>query len=177
MKRILSVIMLTILFLSMFGCTSKAGLESGFTYKGDKPLPDFFLAFKSDKTEFDINDVTINISIGLESEFSPLDDPRYILKLIVVDEQNFVESTLHDDYAYRKTLTLLKECVDFSNKKFYYESEQINSRTFKVSFNHSEAITIPAEMFSQQSGVLKLVLYQEYPPSTDESDPECWSCT
>ena len=86
--RLMVVILLLTSTLTLASCGNK-GLEAGFYYTSigndDAPYPMFRCAYKSDKTEFDINDVTLTFYYGglyslyLQEERSSISYPGYEL--------------------------------------------------------------------------------------------------
>ena len=62
--RIISAICMVLLCFSMASCSNSKGINIGFNGKWIGTLPDVHFGIKSDKTEFDINNVTLDFSYG-----------------------------------------------------------------------------------------------------------------
>jgi len=123
------------------------GLESGFGASGGGASSPFLCAYKSDKTEFDINDVTLDFYYGvyfLESEEdareSTFDYPSFDLYfakdernkvLIRHVEENFISEKYRCDFVYEE-----------------------NWKISEIKYNHFETLTIPKEMFTEDKGAI-----------------------
>ena len=62
--RIISAICMVLLCFSMVSCSNPEGLNMGFKGKWIGTLPDVHFGIQSDKTEFDISNVTLDFSYG-----------------------------------------------------------------------------------------------------------------
>ncbi|MBO5715462.1 MAG: hypothetical protein J6S23_03600 [Clostridia bacterium] len=151
--RLILVVILLTSTLTLASCGNK-GLENGFNPKGR--LNTFMCAYKSDKTEFDIDDVTLTFYYGghywdyisgqkvdysenLECEcfelyFENENGDIYLIKKV---EENFISDKylITPDY---KNYDLL----------FFYYSDMTPI------FSHSEEIKIPRELFTDESGTI-----------------------
>lgn len=129
------------------------GLEDGFqSSNGCDDSPRYLCAYRSDKTEFNIDDVTLVFYYGgyyyngVEYELENLYDfpyfdlyfsdgggERYFVKRV---EENFVSEKYNIHFTYD-------------------ENWNVVERTF----NHSEVITIPKEIFKDESGRIYFAVY------------------
>ena len=130
-------------------------LESGFVLPGagcGAPLPQFFCAYKSETNEFDIDNVTLEFYYGglfskdinhehenasncpeFDIYFTDADGTKYFVKHV---EENFVSE------KYRCELT----------------ADENNCIT-SITFNYSETITVPKELFDRQYGEIYFQIY------------------
>ena len=132
------------------------GLESGFDFSSGSACvqPGYeFLAYRSDKTEFSIEDVTFDIFYGghwltdkdIEFNFDcSYNYPEFDLYIKNDDgnridikhvEEEFVSVKYGCDYAYDEKGQLVK-----------------------VEYSYSESITIPQELFTKESGVIAIYI-------------------
>ena len=132
------------------------GLESGFDFSSGSACTQRgyeFLAYRSDKTEFSIEDVTFDIFYGghwltdkdVEFNFDcSYHYPEFDLFIINDDgnridikhvEEEFVSVKYGCDYAYDE-----------------------NGQLVKVEYSYSESITIPQELFTKESGVIGICI-------------------
>ena len=145
MKKIRLVICcLIILVLSVliYGCSSDAGLTSDFSYSIDDPTAGFWLDYKSDKKEFKVDDVVLEVYFGWHH---PTDfDTKY-------DKLDFELIAKMDDGQDEYVVASIPE---FNSIKYYcdFSSEK------KIAYNHSETIIIPEELFDSESGRIWLIL-------------------
>lgn len=137
-----------------------AGLEVGFkSTAGGCEMPNFEIAYRSPKAKFDIDDVTLEFFFGgyypsnlegyLERESIPsfevcfMDERGKKIVVQLVDENLIAEK-------YRCTL------VYDENRKFVEKT-----------FNHSETLTVPKEIFLKETGYF---YFQIRRPFSDEPD-------
>ena len=142
--RVMLIILLLTSALSLGACGNK-GLEAGFVWRNHPDsTSDYFCAYKSDKREFDINDVTLTFYYGghygieypsFELYFENENNDIYLIKK--VDDHN------PEDYL-----------IDTDYKKLFAKDKRV--------FNHSEIITIPKELFINDNGYILFVLAYEY---------------
>ena len=129
------------------------GLESGFV--GSEEINGYFIAYRSDRKEFDINDVTLEFSYGgwfihhpdgtvcqcsqnypyFDIYFTNEDGGKIFVKRV---EENFVS----EKYNCKLILDENRDIVD-------------------VEFNHSEILTIPKEIFTREKGIIWISFYGE----------------
>ena len=64
MKKFFLIALAVVLVLSMASCSNPEGLNMGFKGKWIGTLPDVHFGIQSDKTEFDISNVTLDFSYG-----------------------------------------------------------------------------------------------------------------
>ena len=135
------------------GEISDEGLKSGFSSSGETSF--FFVAYQSDKKEFDINDVTLEFSYGgwfihhpdgticqcsknypyFDIYFKNEDGGKIFVKRV---EENFVSEK-------------------YNCKLIFDENHYI----VDVEFNHSEILTIPKEIFTREKGIIWISLHGE----------------
>ena len=135
------------------GENSDEGLKSDFASSDEMSF--FFVAYQSDKKEFDINDVTLEFSYGgrfihhpdgtvcqysesypyFDIYFTNEDGGKIFVKRV---EENFVS----EKYNCKLILDENRDIVD-------------------VEFNHSEILTIPKEIFTREKGIIWISFYGE----------------
>ena len=151
-SRIMLLLLLLASALSFAGCGNK-GLEGGFNRKG--LLPSFLSAYRSDKREFDIDDVTLTFYYGGSNG---IEYPSF--KLYFENENGDIhlikEVNNHDPENY---------IVKLEHKKilFVYKTTKI--------FNHSESITIPKELFVNNVGYIMFYFKNTTENLDNESEP------
>jgi hypothetical protein len=98
MKKAISIIVLLLSILTLFcGCSSGVdmpdGLQAGFYYEDcDDPYFFHYSAFRSAKTEFDIDDVTINLYYGLEAGYNSGEisfSEGYLLRIASINRNDY----------------------------------------------------------------------------------------
>ena len=136
------------------------GLEDGFKPSNCAEAPSLYCAYKSDKTEFPIDDVTLDFYYGgyyyqgVEYELENTHDiPSF-------------ELYFQDDYGGKFFIKRVEE--NFVSEKYscdivYDENWYVT----EVKFNHSETITIPQEIFTEESGIIYFSVF-----GTNQREPE-----
>ena len=148
LRRVLLLIL--ILSLALTGCgRGDAGLECGF-YESNlggyyRPIS---VGLKSSKSEFDINDVTLDFHYG----FMMGDDIEYDKENV----RNYGEFDLYfrSDSGEEYFVRHIDEPL--MSEKYRVELDHYNG---KWSFNHSEEITVPAELFTEGTGKFQFRVY------------------
>ena len=142
---------------------TNSGLESGLKFSvGGDELPIFFSAYKSDKSEFDIDDVTLEFFYGgyysyrlngeiVQKEF--LDYPWFEIYFVNEDKSSIFVKRVEEDIISDKYAC-----------DFIYREDEINefgNYMIYVEFNYSEILTIPKEIFTKESGKIYFAIYSE----------------
>ena len=138
-KYISKIVIFMLLFtsaLNFTACQSK-GLEGGFD-TDSLELPKYMCAYRSDKREFDIDDVTLTFYYGGNDG---IEFPSFEL---------YFENENEDRY-------LIKEITNHYPKD--YDIEDKHTRILflyhtTLTIKHSESITIPKELFVNDSGYI-----------------------
>ena len=137
------------------GTNAGTVLENGFKPSNDADeTPIFYCAYRSDKTEFNINDVTLDFYYGgyyyqgaeyelenahdfpsFELYFTDNEGNKFFVKRV---EENFVSDKYSCDLIYDNDWNVIN-----------------------VDFNHSEAVTIPKEIFTEDVGLIYFSIYSE----------------
>ena len=150
--------MLTSVFA--FSACDNGTLEAGFKSTASDESNPFQCAYKSDKTKFDIDDVTLDFYYGVlfihieniietysypifEVFFDNDDGDKHIIKRV---EENFVSEKYRWEY----------DLDEFDYDELDYGKFDHIEPTKK--FNHSESITIPKKLFSRDSGIIWFVI-------------------
>ena len=163
-KLIARAMLLVLLLTSAVNFTAcgNKGLESGFDRKGQ--LPQFLCAYKSNKREFDINDVTLTFyygghywnysqngtkldcSEGLECLSFELrfENDKGDVHLIKKVEENFISDKYNITYESKIYNFLLFAYVDTI-----------------LTYSHKEEIEIPKELFVEESGCIVFGIYSD----------------
>lgn len=136
------------------------GLKSGFSDSGGCEASPFLCAYKSDKTEFDINDVTLDFYYGVFF----LEDEEY-------ERENTFDIPSFDLFFLNEKGKVLVKHVDenlISEKykiSFIYDE---NLQVIDTVFNHCETFTVPKEVFVKDKGSITFAIYgtnvREYEP-------------
>lgn len=127
--------------------TVSSGVESGFKPSSSDETSIFSCAYKSDKTEFDINDVTLDFYYGVHYYESAeyfreniCDIPYFEVVFTTDDHDKFVVKRVEENLISEK-----------------YRCEYIrdeNLQLIEIKYNYWETLTIPAEIFTEESGVI-----------------------
>ncbi len=163
-KTTLGILLILLTFtLAATGCQSadaiisdifNQGLESGFepSRGGCIPSSGYHCAYKSDKREFDINDVTLDFYFGAEG--ADKSEPPLEHEGIIPILELYFETDTQEQYLIRKSDEY------FVSKKYsctvVYDKNRQNG---KVEYNHSETITVPKELFTKNSGKIAFVVF------------------
>ena len=164
LARLMLVIFLLTSTLTLASCGNR-GLEAGFYYTSigndDAPYPMFRCAYKSDKTEFDINDVSLMFYYGglyslylQEEERSGISYPVYELYF----SNNWAD--LKKIFIKQVEDELISEKYRFTTKKFFCYNF--------CEFNYSVELTIPKELFENEEGVIWFSIYSRNIHNDDE---------
>lgn len=168
-RRILLILTALSLCISLLGCgditdNSEAetpeedkGIESGF-YFLDDPLPVVGLwhaACRSEKSVFDIDDVTLTFYYGDYFGYSPIEKYKW----------NHVTYESYELY-FENYKTGDKVLIRHVDEDFVSEKHRCTYRYAKgtllveeIIFNHSEELTIPRELFTEDNGVVNFNVY------------------
>lgn len=160
------LIPLLILCIMLTGCgvdseENKETLEVGFAVPyGDPSPPPRFCAYRSERTEFPIDDVTLEFYYG----------GRYIHGVEWQRENAYsypsFELYFSDDTGKRIFVKRVDENFVSEKYRCYTESDDEACMTY-VKFNYSETLTIPAELFCEKIGGVYLTIY-----GTNERDKD-----
>ena len=140
-----------------------AVLESGFKRSDDAcEIPLFLCAYRSDKTEFDIDDVTLDFyyggwysDLGIDYDLQQHNFPMFDI---------YFTNDAHDRcFVKRVEENLVSEKY---RCKFIYDDDW---NFIELKFNHSESITIPREIFTENEGVIYFAIFSQ---NANYTDPE-----
>ena len=147
LKIALGIISLILSICCLSSCGGGA-LEIGFSRFTH--LPQIMEAVKSDRSDFNINDVTLDFYYGGEaSEYSDDDDRVSVGVALYFCNQEAYRAiefdTLYDDYTNVEGLFFAGfiSTEDFNSGEYSVDV----SRLGKVTFKHHEALTVPADVF------------------------------
>ena len=138
-----------------------AVLESGFKRSDDAcEIPLFLCAYRSDKTEFDIDDVTLDFyyggwysDLGIDYDLQQHNFPMFDI---------YFTNDAHDRcFVKRVEENLVSEKY---RCKFIDDD---NSDATEIIFNHSESITIPREIFTENEGLIYFAIFSQNANYTD----------
>lgn len=123
-----------------------------YGFSNEEPGEKYKCAYKSDKCEFDINNVTLTFSFGgifgpyidLERENGGNDFPYGFDIYFSNDDGNLIHVKHVDE--------------NYVSEKYNVKSTFVNNQQF-LEFNYSEAFTIPSELFSKVQGVIYFDLW------------------
>ena len=127
-------------------------LEGGFNYPSLDALPsNIFCGYRSEHSEFDINNVTLNFYYGCVF----LTDLEY--ELTMKSYPNFEIAFQHEN---GEKFTVKKVDENLISEKYSCEAVwDENWYIVDMIFNHSESLTIPKELFINETGIIYLQIY------------------
>lgn len=131
--------------------TKNGGLKQGFSISyGCEDMNPVCCAYQSDQKIFDINDVTLDFYYGaIGGPMSGYKDR------CVVTTVHFK----HKDQE-RKVIKVLEESI-FSEKYDIYDTDRLFVNVLDLEYNYSEKITIPKELFINETGSITFNIYSE----------------
>ena len=131
-----------------------AVLESGFKKSDDCETPLFHCAYRSDKTEFDIDDVTLDFyyggwftNLGIEYDLQLYNFPMFDI---------YFTNDAHDRCFVKR---VEENLVSEKYRCKFIDDDDWNAT--EIIFNHSESITIPREIFTENEGVIYFAIYSK----------------
>ena len=141
------------------GETQPKSLESGFyAYYDCGGSPAFHCAYKSDKTEFDIDNVTLDFYYGVEYLFTEEDERE------TIDIPSF--DLYFTDWKGTKRIFIRHVEENLISEK--YRCHIAWDEDSKITYNHCETHTIPREMFTGESDFIYFAVFgtdvREYEP-------------
>ena len=158
------VLILLILLLSAAGCgrknisneTVSNGLESGLKHTDDCggcEIPSDHCAYKSEQSEFDLDNVVLTFYYGTSTNIDAAlaGDCNYYsyAELYFMDDNDNLHFIKRTEESYTSEEYSCKWILDDSYKLIGF------------SYNHSENIKIPPELFTQKSGRISFCVYGE----------------
>ncbi len=170
MKKSMSIICLLFVSCLVFSsCSKPSGLNIGFDGRMGQ-LPEVYFGVKSDKTEFDIDDVTLNFSYG-DGSVSDVGDyvggdngedcpivciAAYFFNAKYQDTvTNFGEARF-EDYKEIEGLYFVKE-ISIDD---YNENYDVENGFWSCKYEHTEPLTIPEEVMELSTGYACLGVFQ-----------------
>ena len=139
---------------SKSGTTKSPGLEWGFIPKlsGCRELPHDSMAYRIDKTDFDIDDVKVTIYFG-----------GYFSDSIELEREcgrNIPEFEIYFSDSFENCILPIRQIEEnYVSEKyrmsFIYDDSH---HATEMIFNHSEEITIPKELFSEEKGLIRIIV-------------------
>ena len=139
---IISIIVITLVLL-LIGCDSGKSLSSSFSYNcGDEEMPGFWLDYKSDTREFDIDNVALDVYFGWHHPESFSTDYEPLNFKLVVNKDG-------DDND-----ILIREVIGFNSKEYYCGF----GNSDKIEYSHSETVVIPKDLFDSDYGKIWIAL-------------------
>ncbi|MBQ3000415.1 MAG: lipoprotein [Oscillospiraceae bacterium] len=183
-SRAFRVLLILLIFaLGLSGCGQKAALEKGFGYTFTPNSA--MLAIRSDTDIFQKDDVTFDLYYGTynaESAKKYNQDPRGAYAASAFADSKLIFALYICDADVQK----ITECADYKEIDNHYfvremSEEEALSEEYSftmsywkdvifgegITYNHSEEITIPAELFTEDSGRLSICLAAFHEPVND----------
>ena len=178
MKKSISVICLLIVFCFVFlSCSTPTGLNIGYGRRMGL-LPDVYFGVNSDKTEFDIDDTTLDFSYGNGStanvggyvgiggttgEACPVVGIAvYFFNAKYRDTVTIFGDARFEDYKEIEGLYFVKEI----SSDDYNENYDVENNIFGSKYEHTETLTIPQETFELTTGFVCIGVFEiAYIPS------------
>ncbi len=157
-KRAISLMLVAvmlILSLLLGGCSlfQTTGLEGGFRERPTwfaQHIPNFKVAYKSDKREFDLDNVTMDFYYG------------HLIPGVWMEETTFYIEFENGD---KKILVKTINGDDFFNGEYTVDWSTDTKSIFSFSlydYNHHETITIPRELFVGEKGSFRFQMSMKY---------------
>lgn len=144
--RVMLVVLLISSALTLSSCGNK-GIEAGFEGAGKDMAPLFACAYRSDKSKFEIDDVTLTFYYGGAFETNVERDrierfsyPTFEIYFVNDEETHILVKRVEENLVSEKYRTWIGR----GSKRF---------------FNHSEEFTIPKELFTKESGMICFYIY------------------
>ena len=169
--RILSAICMVLLCFSMASCSNPEGLNMGFKGKWIGTLPDVHFGIQSDKTEFDISNVTLDFSYGdgrigevggyignyVEGADEIEDCPIVCVAVYFYNSRygDTLGEARFEDYKNIEGLYFVKE-ISLDD---YNENYDVENNIFGSKYEHTETLTIPQETFELTTGFVCIGVY------------------
>ena len=160
-KTIGFILVVLTLISAITGCSQQEkGLEGGFYKQNGEGLqcPSHALtcAYRSDRTEFDIDDVTITFYYGgtwggdIESISGAFDYPSFSLVFRNDESQYYLIREVNENLVSEKYRHIM-----------HYDRQDDGSYLVSESYNHSEEITIPKELFTKTTGCIDFCVFSQ----------------
>ena len=173
MKKPMSAICVLLVAITLLSsCEKSTGIEIGFSGKWFGRLPQVHFGIKSDKTEFDIDDVTLDFSygngsvsdvggyIGVYNEETGNTEDWPIVSMAVyfynAKYRNTREPRFFEDYKSIEGLYFVKE-IGIDD---YNENYDVKNNIFGSKYEHTETLTIPKETFELTTGFVCIGVYE-----------------
>ena len=169
--RIISAICMVLLCFSMASCSNPEGLNMGFKGKWIGTLPDVHFGIQSDKTEFDISNVTLDFSYGdgrigevggyignyVEGADEIEDCPIVCVAVYFYNSRygDTLGEARFEDYKNIEGLYFVKE-ISLDD---YNENYDVENNIFGSKYEHTETLTIPQETFELTTGFVCIGVY------------------
>ena len=169
--RIISAICMVLLCFSMASCSNPEGLNMGFKGKWIGTLPDVHFGIQSDKTEFDISNVTLDFSYGdgrigevggyignyVEGADEIEDCPIVCVAVYFYNSRygDTLGEARFEDYKNIEGLYFVKE-ISLDD---YNENYDVENNFFGSKYEHTETLTIPQETFELTTGFVCIGVY------------------
>ena len=148
--RLMLVILLLTSTLTLASCGNQSeGLEVGFTPYGEM---DFSCGYRSDKTEFDIDDVTLTFYYGGSYEYNIESEIKNTFSYPAF-ELYFCDEKLDNRILVKR----VEENLVSEKYRAYSTLKFFNKHV--IEYKHSEIITIPQELFAEDLGIIYFCLY------------------
>ena len=147
---ILLVLALTVIVVISL-ITKNGVLKQGFSIShGCEDMNPVCCAYQSDQKIFDMNDVTLDFYYGaIRGSISGYKDRRVFTTV-------YFQHKGQD----RKVIKILEENI-FSEKYNIYETNRLLANILDLEYNYSEKITIPKELFINETGIITFNIYAE----------------
>ena len=169
--RIISAICMVLLCFSTASCSNPEGLNMGFKGKWIGTLPDVHFGIQSDKTEFDISNVTLDFSYGdgrigevggyignyVEGADEIEDCPIVCVAVYFYNSRygDTLGEARFEDYKNIEGLYFVKE-ISLDD---YNENYDVENNIFGSKYEHTETLTIPQETFELTTGFVCIGVY------------------
>lgn len=146
-------LLITNFMIEWSNLSTPSGLETGFKPSGSMsgaPLPGRYCAFKSETNVFDINEVTLDVYFG--GDFSDGIDT------IRENSESFPSFELYFENDQGNECFIKRIEENFVSEK--YSCDLVcdeNWNLLEIKYNYHETLTIPAELFTKEKGMIWFV--------------------
>lgn len=134
------------------GSTNESqGLESGFDFSDRGcATTSKSAAYKSEKNEFDIDDVTLEFFFG--ADYSYIENQ-------LANGDNYPEFDMYFENGEGDKIHIKHVEENFVSEKYSCEFVYENGKRVGVIYNYSETLTVPKEIFTTEKGFVNFALY------------------
>ncbi len=138
------------------GCTSGSGsnepleyIEEGFLGGYSDGYRRYMIGIKSNKVEFEVNDMELEIYHGTTYDSAKEPLPYNLGYLVTVRNKPNIKTkyNFYEDIFNSNDFYILKEVLGENRSEYYFEEKRIGVLNYKIIYNKYDNIKIPKEIF------------------------------